>query len=632
MDTGKKIGTDAQKGYLIVESGQDRPFRILYADQAACDLIGISAEELLDTAAPKPSPSYLDSAPVALDAEHTLWILNSRDSRLQSEAELLRMNQQLEEALSAAEAANQAKSVFLSNMSHDIRTPMNAIAGMTSIALSHIDEKARVQDCLRKIQTASSHLMSLVNDVLDISRIDSGRMSLNDELFSLADLIHDVAVIVRPQAAQKGHVLKLDIGLIREENLCGDSLRLRQILVNIIGNAIKYTPDRGEILVSISQYAAPDPAGEKGEGLWLDFVCQDNGLGMSQEFLGRIFLPFERANNSTMSKIEGTGLGMSIVKSLIDRMGGRIEVESQEGVGSRFRVQLPLTPMPQSRSSYERLAGKTVLIAESMDGRAEKLAACLEGEGILFTRVKSALDAVACLTQAQSEGRMPCALFLGQELEDMLNLASHVRQSAGPDFPILLISEADWAQLEYRATRAGVNAFVPCPLFKSRLLDTLAKLTESGREHEDDSVANIADYSRRHVLLVEDNELNQEIALEMLSCNGVQAEVAGNGAMALEKFTASPEGYYDLIFMDVQMPVMNGYEATMHIRTLPRADAEKVWIVAMTANAFVEDIRTAREAGMNEHLAKPVSMERLQEILHRQLKETDENHSMKEKG
>ena len=395
METEKKVGADAQKGYLIVESGPDRPFRILYADQAACDLIGISAEELLGTAAPKPSPSYLDSAPVALDAEHTLWILNSRDSRLQSEAELLRMNQQLEEALSAAEAANQAKSVFLSNMSHDIRTPMNAIAGMTSIALSHIDEKARVQDCLRKIQTASSHLMSLVNDVLDISRIDSGRMSLNDELFSLADLIHDVAVIVRPQAAQKGHVLKLDIGLIREENLCGDSLRLRQILVNIIGNAIKYTPDRGEILVSISQYAAPDPAGEKGEGLWLDFVCQDNGLGMSQEFLSRIFLPFERANNSTMSKIEGTGLGMSIVKSLIDRMGGRIEVESQEGVGSRFRVQLPLTPMPQSRSSYERLAGKTVLIAEGMDGRAEKLAACLEGEGILFTRVKSALDAVS---------------------------------------------------------------------------------------------------------------------------------------------------------------------------------------------------------------------------------------------
>ncbi len=632
MDTEKKIGADAQKGYLVVESGPDRPFRILYADRAACDLTGLSAEDLLSIPAPKPVPVSLEATSVALDANHRLWILDSRDKRLQREAELIQMNQQLEEALNAAEAANQAKSVFLSNMSHDIRTPMNAIAGMTSIALSHIDEKARVQDCLRKIQTASAHLMSLVNDVLDISRIDSGRMSLNEELFSLADLIHDVAVIVRPQAAQKGHALKMEIDRIYEENLCGDSLRLRQILVNIIGNAIKYTPDHGEILVSISQYTVP---GDAGEGqLWLDFVCQDNGIGMSEAFLDRIFLPFERANNFTMSKIEGTGLGMSIVKSLTDRMGGRIQVESREGIGSRFRVELPLTAMPQSQCSCQGLSGRTALIAESMDGRAEKLVACLEGEGILATRVKSALDAVACLTQAQSEGHMPCALLLGQELEDMptLDLAAHVRQSAGPDFPILLISEADWGQLEYRATRAGINAFVPCPLFKSRLLDTLARLTQGDRECEDASVADAPDYSSCHVLLVEDNELNQEIALEMLSANGVHAEVADNGAIALEKFQASPEGYYDLIFMDVQMPVMNGYEATMHIRTLPRSDAGRVWIVAMTANAFVEDIRTAREAGMNEHLAKPVSLERLQEILRRQLADTDETHSRKEKG
>ncbi len=632
MDTEKKIGADAQKGYLVVESGPDRPFRILYADRAACDLTGLSAEDLLSIPAPKPVPVSLEATSVALDANHRLWILDSRDKRLQREAELIQMNQQLEEALNAAEAANQAKSVFLSNMSHDIRTPMNAIAGMTSIALSHIDEKARVQDCLRKIQTASAHLMSLVNDVLHISRIDSGRMSLNEELFSLADLIHDVAVIVRPQAAQKGHALKMEIDRIYEENLCGDSLRLRQILVNIIGNAIKYTPDHGEILVSISQYTVP---GDAGEGqLWLDFVCQDNGIGMSEAFLDRIFLPFERANNFTMSKIEGTGLGMSIVKSLTDRMGGRIQVESREGIGSRFRVELPLTAMPQSQCSCQGLSGRTALIAESMDGRAEKLVACLEGEGILATRVKSALDAVACLTQAQSEGHMPCALLLGQELEDMptLDLAAHVRQSAGPDFPILLISEADWGQLEYRATRAGINAFVPCPLFKSRLLDTLARLTQGDRECEDASVADAPDYSSCHVLLVEDNELNQEIALEMLSANGVHAEVADNGAIALEKFQASPEGYYDLIFMDVQMPVMNGYEATMHIRTLPRSDAGRVWIVAMTANAFVEDIRTAREAGMNEHLAKPVSLERLQEILRRQLADTDETHSRKEKG
>ncbi len=623
MDTEKRIGAEAQKGYIIIETGPDKPFRILYADRAACDMTGLSLERLLSARAAKPTPEHLESIPVALDADHQLWILNTRDSRLRSEAQLLQMNQKLEEALNAAEAANQAKSAFLSNMSHDIRTPMNAIVGMTSIALSHIDEKARVQDCLHKIQTASTHLMSLVNDVLDISRIDSGRLSLNEEQFSLADLIHDVAVIVRPQAEQKGHVLKIEIGQIYEESLIGDSLRLRQILVNIIGNAIKYTPDNGNIRTSLSQY---HEAGTEGEdGLWLHFVCQDDGIGMSEEFLSRIFLPFERAKNFTISKIEGTGLGMSIVKSLVDRMGGSIQVESTEGKGSLFLIDLPLTVMPQNQKSYDRLAGRTVLIAERMDSRAGKLAAYCKEEGILSTRVTSALDAVASLTQAQSENRMPCALLLGQELDDMpvLELAAHVRQSAGQGFPILLISEADWAQLEYRATRAGINAFVPCPLFKSRLLDTLASLTQDCQDSEDSAAADSTDYSGCHVLLVEDNELNQEIALEMLSGNGVHAEVADNGAIALEKFQASPVGYYDIIFMDVQMPVMNGYEATMHIRTLPRADASQVWIVAMTANAFVEDIRTARDAGMNEHLAKPVSMEQLQEILHRQLKKTD---------
>ncbi len=621
MDREKRIGAETKKGYLIVESGPDRPFRILYADRAACDMTGMSMDELLAVRTPGAVPEYLESIPVTLDASHRLWILNTTDSRLESEAELIRMNQKLEEALNAAEAANQAKSAFLSNMSHDIRTPMNAIAGMTSIALSHIDEKARVQDCLHKIQTASAHLMSLVNDVLDISRIDSGRLSLNEELFSLADLIHDVTVIVRPQAAQKGHSMKMEIGQIYEESLIGDSLRLRQIFVNIINNAIKYTPEGGNIQVRVSQYQARDKAQDAKDCLWLDFVCQDDGIGMSREFLERIFMPFERASNFTMSKIEGTGLGMSIVKSLTDRMGGRIEIESKEGAGSRFHIEFPLTVMPGNRKPWNALAGKTVLIAESADPLAEKMEICLQEENIRTGRVKNALDAVAWLTQAKSEGRMPCALLLGQELDDMpvFELAAHVRQSAGPDFPVILISEADWAQMEYRASRAGISAFVPCPLFKSRLLDTLSNLLEGKPEDGEADITASMDYSGCHVLLVEDNELNQEIALEMLAGSGIHAEVADNGADALEKFKLSPEGYYDLIFMDVQMPVMNGYESTMHIRTLPRPDAQEVWIVAMTANAFVEDIRTAREAGMNEHLAKPVNLEQLREILHRQL-------------
>ncbi|MCI9143506.1 MAG: response regulator [Lachnospiraceae bacterium] len=532
----------------------------------------------------------------------------------------------LKKELLEAQEANRAKSTFLSNMSHDIRTPMNAIAGMTAIALTHIDEKARVQDCLQKIQTASSHLMSLVNDVLDISRIDSDRMSLNEENFSLADLVHDVTVIVRPQAVQKGHNLKIEIGQIYEELLIGDPLRLRQILVNIIGNAVKYTPDNGEILIHFFQHT-DEVDEDPRKRIWLDFICQDNGIGMSREFLERIFVPFERVKNAAVSKIEGTGLGMSIVKSLIDHMGGQIQVESTEGAGSRFQVKIPLSVASQNRRIRKQLAGKTVLVAESLESRADRLISYLQEADMIPLHVTGGLNAVSCLTQAQSEGHMPCALLLGQELDDMssLELAAHVRQSAGRDFPILLVSDADWAQLEYRTTRVGVSAFVPCPLFKTRLLDTLFDLTDTDKNGQEFSSGLNTDYSGCHVLLVEDNELNQEIALEMLSLNGVEADVADNGVQALEKFENSPEYYYDLIFMDVQMPVMNGYEATERLRALPRKDAENIWIVAMTANAFVEDIRAAKEAGMNEHLSKPVSMEQLQDVLHRQLKKREKD-------
>ncbi len=529
--------------------------------------------------------------------------------------ELERANAELQAALREAEKANQAKSRFLSSMSHDIRTPMNAIVGMTAIALSHIDEKARVQDCLGKIQTASAHLMSLVNDVLDMSRIDSGRMTLSQEDFSLADLLHDAAVLLRPQAAQKEQSLTFRLDGIQEENLIGDPLRLRQILVNIIGNAVKYTPAGGAIQVELSQR----PAGEGS--VWLDFSCRDNGIGMSQDFLDRIFIPFERMRSSSVNKIEGTGLGMSIVKKLVDSMGGQISVESREGEGSCFTVALPLPISPKGRRGPALPAGQSILVAESRDDRAAQMEAYLRDGGLEPLRLASGLEAVTRLTEAQYEGQMPCALLLGQELTDMspLDLAAHVRQLAGPAFPILLVSEDDWARVEYRATRAGVSAFVPCPLFRSRLLDTLSALTAGSSERGSAPGGSEEDYSGRRVLLVEDNELNQEIAMELLSMTGVQVEVAGDGAQALEKFKQSPEGYYDIIFMDVQMPVMDGYEATRRIRTLPRTDAGRVWIVAMTANAFMEDVRQARQAGMNEHISKPVDVNHLLEILRTRL-------------
>ena len=529
--------------------------------------------------------------------------------------ELERENAALRAALREAEEANQAKSRFLSSMSHDIRTPMNAIVGMTTIGLSHIDEKARVQDCLTKIQTASAHLMSLVNDVLDMSRIDSGRMTLSREDFSLADLVHDVAVIVLPQAAQKDQALQFQIGSIREENLVGDPLRLRQIVVNIVGNAVKYTQPGGEIQVDFSQRPGA------GGTVWLDFTCRDNGMGMSPEFLERIFVPFERVQNTAINNIEGTGLGMSIVKKLVDSMGGTITVDSQEGEGSTFSVSLPLPVSRRERAELALPQGQAVLVAERRDRPARQLMAYLSGGGLEPVRLTAGLEAVTRLTEAKYEGRMPCALVLGQELEDMspLDLAQHVRQLAGPGFPILLASEDDWAQIEYRAVRAGVNAFVPCPLFPSRLLETLSDLTNSGGDGGTAGGPE-EDFSGSRVLLVEDNELNLEIAMELLGFTGVQVETAGDGTQALEKFQQSPEGYYDLIFMDVQMPVMDGYEATRRIRQLARADAQSVWIVAMTANAFVEDVRRSKDAGMNEHVSKPVDLDSLFEILRGRLR------------
>ena len=540
--------------------------------------------------------------------------------------ELARVNAALEDALKAAEEANQAKSRFLSSMSHDIRTPMNAIVGMTAIALSHIDEKARVQDCLRKIQTASSHLMSLVNDVLDMSRIDSGRMTLSEEDFSLPDLVHDVAVIVGPQAAQKRQALHTDIGDILEENLVGDPLRLRQILVNIIGNAVKYTQEEGEIRIRFTQRPAPDRKG--GPAVWLDFSCQDNGIGMSQEFLKRIFLPFERVQNTTISKIEGTGLGMSIVKKLVDSMGGDITVESQEGVGSCFRVSLPFSVSPLGHRELALPVGQTILVAEPRDDRAGQVMTYLRDAGLEPIRLTHGVEAVTRLTEAQYENNMPCALLLGRELADMspLDAATHVRQLAGSAFPILLVSEDDWAQIEYRAVRAGISAFVPCPLFRSRLLETLSSLTAGQGQQTQAQGGGEVDYSRHRVLLVEDNELNQEIALELLGLTGVQAEVAGDGAQAVEMFRNSLEGWYEIIFMDIQMPVMNGYDATRAIRKLPRPDADSVWIVAMTANAFMEDVQLSREAGMNEHISKPVDVDRLTEILRGQLGGQGDKH------
>lgn len=608
------------KGYLVVEQNK----KIIYADSKACELTKMNKSDLR-SADPENAVNDLSVEKVKLEAGCELWILKQNNAECEFTSELEQMNERLENALKAAEAANRAKSSFLSNMSHDIRTPMNAIMGMTSIGLSHIDEKARVQDCLLKIKTASTHLMSLVNDVLDMSRIDSGRMTLNEEEFSIADLVHDIAVIMRPQAVLKDQELQIDIGRIYEENLIGDALRLRQILVNIIGNAVKYTPDKGKINVYFAQYlkTGRNRNCENNDKVWLDFICEDNGIGMSREFLKRIFLPFERVNNSTIGKIEGTGLGMSIVKNLVEQMGGTIRVESEEGKGSKFHVEIPISASLKNDAMPELPVGSNVILVENKNDRVRQISDFLNDAGLKTVIIRNGLDAVTTLTENKYEEKMPCAILLGQEIDDIpvLELASHIRQLAGSDFPIILVSEEDWGQIEYPASRAGIKAFVPCPLFKSRLLKTLSELTKEMQISEKITEDYNNDFSKYRILLVEDVEINQEIVVEMLSVTGVQVEVADNGAKAVEMFKSSDEGYYDLIFMDIQMPIMNGYEATKLIRQLPRSDSSTVWIVAMTANAFVEDIRMSREAGMNEHCSKPVDPERLGEIMRNRLKQ-----------
>lgn len=587
------------RDYLLTRGeGPDR--RITYASPEICGILGLSADDLVGKA-PDAVLGGRTVSEAPLPDGQSILVLESNTLT----DELRQVNFDLQQALQAAEAANEAKSSFLSNMSHDIRTPMNAIIGMTNIALNHSDEKRRVLDCLKKIQTASNHLLSLINDVLDMSRIDSGKATITEEEFSLADLVHDLNLLLRPQAEAKGHTLTLDVAGLLQEELIGDVLYLRQIFVNIIGNAIKYTPDGGLIQVSFSSRP-----GDKPRQILLDFSCRDNGIGMSPEFLQRVFLPFERAQNTTLGKVEGTGLGMAITKSLVEQMGGVIHVESALGQGSLFTVSLPLS-VGTSTENTAALNGKTVLVVQPGEAHAAFIRDCLTQSGAQAVILPSGTEAVTWLTQAQVEGGAPYAVLLGSAIDEavVLDLAGHLRGQLGGEVPILLLSERDWGPMEYAAHRAGITDFIPCPLFRGRLLRALcgsSAQTAGGEQN---------DFSDLHILLAEDNPLNREIALELIGDTGAHIDTAEDGQQALDAFAASSEGFYDLILMDIQMPVMDGCEATRRIRALDRSDAKAVLIAAMTANAFAEDVQKTREAGMNEHLSKPIDFKYVEELL-----------------
>ena len=547
------------------------------------------------------TPDYSPEAPA-----RSVPLSDGVELRISGEETLLSDNRELLRQLQEARDANAAKEAFLSNMSHDIRTPMNAIVGMTALAKKHIDEKGRVADALNKIEVASGHLLSLINDVLDMSRINSGKMVLNEAPFFLGELLHDTLTITRPQAEQKGHSLRFHVGDIYEESLFGDALRLRQVFVNIINNAVKYTPAGGEITVSVEQ----EPPAERCP---LVFRCRDNGIGMTAEFLEKIFEPFERVNSSTISKIEGTGLGMSIVKKLVDARGGEISLESAPGKGTLVTIRLPLR-WEASGINAAALESRRLLVLGADPELASLYRRYFEESGLSFRLESSSSDAIAALTEADFRGESFDAVILGKQIREagrVLDLADYLHRSY-PALALLLFSEDDWSRIEYHANRSGIEHFLPVPFFRQSLLRALAETLSEAAGDAPQSAA--PDLAGKRILLAEDNFINREIACEILGSTGARVDTAEDGAKAVERYLASAEGAYSLVLMDIQMPEMDGYAAAAAIRASGRSDAA-LPIYAMTANTFAEDIAKARQAGMDGHIAKPIDVRALMQVL-----------------
>ena len=527
------------------------------------------------------------------------------------------INQALSDAVAAAETANRAKSTFLSNMSHDIRTPMNAIIGFTTLALSNIDDKERVKDYLAKTLASSNHLLSLINDVLDMSRIESGKIHLEEVEVNLSDVLHDLKTIVSGQIYAKQLELYMDATDVTDEDVYCDKTRLNQILLNLLSNAIKFTPAGGTVSVRVRQLAGK----VHGCGQY-EFRIKDNGIGMSPEFAQKIFEPFERERTSTVSRIQGTGLGMAITKNIVDMMGGTIEVQTAQGKGSEFIICLPLRTQDEHRpvEKITELEGLKALVVDDDFNTCDSVTKMLVKVGMRAEWTLSGKEAVLRARQALEMSDVYHAYIIDWRLPDMngIEVTRQIR-SLHDDTPIIILTAYDWSDIEVEAKAAGVTAFCSKPMFMSDLRETLMsalgqKLTDASQEllPEED-----ADFKDRHILLVEDNELNREIAQEILREYGFRVDTAENGAVAVEKISTAAPGSYDLVLMDVQMPVMDGYTATRQIRALKDPALAGIPILAMTANAFDEDRRNAMESGMNGFLSKPIVIGDLVQELHK---------------
>lgn len=515
----------------------------------------------------------------------------------------------------AAQAANDAKSQFLSSISHDIRTPMNAIIGMTTIASTRLDDKERVKDCLNKIATSSRHLLGLINDVLDMSKIENGKFTINKEPVCLSDFMHDFISIIQPQVKAKHLELDLSILGIEDEIVITDSLRLHQIMQNIMSNAIKFTRENGKISLRMEQA----PYDREGYSLYV-FRFSDNGIGMSEEFQKVIFQPFERAATSTVSKTEGTGLGMSITKSIVDLMGGSISVTSRLNEGTTFTVSLPMQKEQQKECiATDLLKDLRCLIVDDDRDVCENTVLLLKEIGMHSEWVLNGADAVVYVESAHKRHLDYNAVILDWQMPDMdgIETARRIRNKVGDTLPIIILSAYDWTEIEDEAREVGITAFLAKPLFKSRLYETMRNTLMPTPDTQMEQNGLIAhDKASGRILLVEDNTLNAEIAQTLLTDYGLHVDVASDGNEALEFFRADTNKY-DIIFMDVQMPVMDGYHATAAIRDLESKNSKHshTVIIGMSANAFKEDVDKALACGMDDYITKPIDIKKLQNLL-----------------
>ena len=514
---------------------------------------------------------------------------------------------QLEFAKESAVKANQAKSEFLSNMSHDIRTPMNAIVGMTAIARSNIDDQEHVQNCLKKVAISSKHLLGLINDILDMSKIESGKMTLNIEQISLREILNGIATIVQPQMKTKKQKFDIYIHDIITESVYCDSVRLNQVLLNLLSNAIKFTSEEGMIEIALSQVESP-----KGENFVRNIIqVKDNGIGMSKEFLPTIFDSFIREDNARVHKTEGTGLGMAITKYIVDAMNGSIEVESEKGKGTTFTITLDLEKALEIEEEMI-LPNWKMLVVDDDELLCETTVSSLKSIGIDSEWTLSGQGAVDMAIHAHKKNNCYDVILMDWKLPDMdgIEVAKRIREELGDEIPILLVSAYDWGDMEQEARKAGISGFISKPLFKSTLYYGLKKfvkneIKDDKKPVEDIPQSNLEGY---HILLAEDNDLNWEIAEVLLSSIGATIDRAENGKICVEMLTESKPGSYDVILMDIRMPVMTGLEATVEIRKSEHPDKD-IPIIAMTADAFSDDMKKCLDCGMNAHIAKPIEID-----------------------